>query len=92
MTVTSIAMSGRIVRYRMGPSGADLLGGLREAMWSAGRLESRVRDGKQEAGAKFSDYFDFAEPFALRRVGDAVSGRPKGGHGFPAVRRKETYG
>ena len=32
-------------------------------MWSGGGLESRVRDGKQEAGAKFSDYFDFAEPF-----------------------------
>ena len=42
---------------------ADLVGGLREAMWSGGGLESRVRDGKQEAGAKFSDYFDFAEPF-----------------------------
>ena len=43
---------------------ADLIGGLREEMWSGGRLESRVRDGKQETGAKFSDYFDFAEPFA----------------------------
>jgi uncharacterized protein len=42
---------------------ADLIGSLRERMWSRGRLVSRVRDGKQEAGAKFSDYFDFAEPF-----------------------------
>jgi protein Tex len=42
---------------------ADLIGALRERMWSRGRLVSRVRDGKQEAGAKFSDYFDFAEPF-----------------------------
>ncbi len=40
---------------------ADLIGSLREEMWSAGRLASKVRDGKQEAGAKFSDYFDFAE-------------------------------
>ncbi len=32
-------------------------------MWSGGRLASRVREGKEEAGAKFSDYFDFAEPF-----------------------------
>jgi uncharacterized protein len=32
-------------------------------MWSRGRLVSRVRDGRQEAGAKFADYFDFAEPF-----------------------------
>ena len=43
---------------------ADLIGGLRDAMWSRGRLESRVRAGKQESGAKFSDYFAFAEPFA----------------------------
>jgi uncharacterized protein len=42
---------------------ADLVGALRERMWSQGRLVSRVRDGKQEAGAKFADYFDFAEPF-----------------------------
>jgi uncharacterized protein len=41
----------------------DLIGELRERMWSRGRLVSRVREGKQEAGAKFSDYFDFAEPF-----------------------------
>jgi len=43
---------------------ADLIGSLREEMWSTGRLASKVRDGKQEAGAKFSDYFDFAEKLA----------------------------
>ncbi|WP_416210300.1 Tex family protein, partial [Frankia sp. Cr1] len=42
---------------------ADLIGTLRERMWSRGRLTSRVREGKQDAGAKFADYFDFAEPF-----------------------------
>ncbi len=42
---------------------ADLIGELRERMWSRGRLVSRVREGRQEAGAKFADYFDFAEPF-----------------------------
>ncbi|HEV7931840.1 MAG TPA: Tex family protein [Actinomadura sp.] len=41
----------------------DLIGGLREQMWSRGRLSSRVREGKEEAGAKFSDYFEFTEPF-----------------------------
>jgi uncharacterized protein len=41
---------------------ADLIGSLREQMWSSGRLTSRVRKGKNESGAKFSDYFDFAEP------------------------------
>ncbi len=40
---------------------ADLIGSLREEMWSVGRLVSKVRDGKQAAGAKFSDYFDFSE-------------------------------
>ncbi len=43
---------------------ADLIGDLRERMWSWGRLVSQVREGKQEAGAKFSDYFEFAERFA----------------------------
>ena len=42
---------------------ADLIGVLRDRMWSRGRLVSKVRDGRQEAGAKFSDYFEFAEPF-----------------------------
>lgn len=41
---------------------ADLIGGLREHMWSNGLLASKMRDGKKEAGAKFSDYFDFSEP------------------------------
>ncbi|MFD9222598.1 Tex family protein [Streptomyces sp. NPDC060064] len=42
---------------------ADLIGELRERMWTRGRLTAKVRDGKEEAGAKFADYFDFAEPF-----------------------------
>ncbi|KUH38162.1 MULTISPECIES: Tex family protein [Streptomyces] len=41
----------------------DLIGELRERMWTRGRLVARVREGKEEAGAKFADYFDFAEPF-----------------------------
>jgi uncharacterized protein len=41
---------------------ADLIGTLREEVWSHGRLVAKVRDGKAEAGAKFKDYFDFAEP------------------------------
>src|SRR2546421_9553866 len=40
---------------------ADLIGSLREQVWSSGRLTSRIRDGKSEGGAKFSDYFDFGE-------------------------------
>ncbi|HEX6686096.1 MAG TPA: Tex family protein [Candidatus Limnocylindrales bacterium] len=42
---------------------ADLVGALREVMWANGFVTSKVREGKHEAGAKFSDYFEFAEPF-----------------------------
>ncbi|MBO0869224.1 MAG: RNA-binding transcriptional accessory protein [Micromonosporaceae bacterium] len=41
---------------------ADLIGALREQVWSRGRLISAVREGRSEDGAKFGDYFDFAEP------------------------------
>ncbi|WP_433208401.1 Tex family protein [Nocardia sp. CA-107356] len=43
---------------------ADLVGELRELMWNRGRVSSSVRAGKEEAGAKFSDYFEFSEPFS----------------------------
>ena len=43
---------------------ADLIGALREAMWSNGRMTSTVRKGKQTEGEKFKDYFDFSEPLA----------------------------
>ncbi|MEV5961588.1 Tex family protein [Kribbella sp. NPDC051952] len=42
---------------------ADLIGELRERLWTQGRLASVVREGKETDGAKFSDYFDFDEPF-----------------------------
>ncbi|MBM6580082.1 RNA-binding transcriptional accessory protein [Microvirga sp. BT689] len=41
---------------------AELLGALREIYWERGSLASKVRDGKKTDGAKFADYFDFAEP------------------------------
>ena len=40
---------------------ADLVGTLREAVWTRGRMAAKVRKEQAEAGAKFSDYFDFAE-------------------------------
>src|SRR3954454_4495357 len=42
---------------------ADLIGGLRERMWTRGRLVTKVREGKEAEGAKFADCFDFAEAF-----------------------------
>ncbi|MBI5319117.1 Tex family protein [Bradyrhizobium sp.] len=41
---------------------ADLIGQLREEMWSNGRMISTVRRGKKTEGEKFKDYFDFSEP------------------------------
>ncbi|MHA3836587.1 Tex-like N-terminal domain-containing protein [Terrabacter sp. AAH1] len=43
---------------------ADLIGDLRERVWRQGHVGSSVRSGKEEVGAKFSDYFDFSEPLA----------------------------
>ncbi|MGH3289375.1 MAG: Tex-like N-terminal domain-containing protein, partial [Streptosporangiaceae bacterium] len=43
---------------------ADLIGQLREAMAARGTLISKVREGQEEKGAKFADYFEFSEPFA----------------------------
>ncbi|GAA3884174.1 Tex family protein [Saccharothrix violaceirubra] len=51
-----------ILVERFGEDG-DLIGDLRERMWTQGRVASKVREGKEEDGAKFSDYFDFSEPF-----------------------------
>ena len=41
---------------------ADLIGSLREAMWSGGLMTSTVRKGKKTEGEKFKDYFEFSEP------------------------------
>jgi uncharacterized protein len=41
---------------------ADLIGTLREQMWSNGLMASTVRKGKKTEGEKFKDYFEFSEP------------------------------
>ena len=38
---------------------ADLIGRLREEMWSNGVMASTVRKGKKTEGEKFKDYFDY---------------------------------
>lgn len=40
---------------------ADLIGRLREQMWSSGLMASTVRKGKKTEGEKFSDYFEFSQ-------------------------------
>jgi protein Tex len=41
---------------------ADLIGTLREQMWSNGLMTATVRKGKKTEGEKFKDYFEFREP------------------------------
>jgi protein Tex len=41
---------------------ADLIGALREEMWTNARMASTVRKGKTSEGEKFADYFEFSEP------------------------------
>jgi len=41
---------------------AELLGSLRDYLKEHGRLRSTVVEGKETEGAKFRDWFDFAEP------------------------------
>jgi protein Tex len=61
---TAAALDGaRAILAERFAEDADLIGELRELMWSRGRLVSRVRAGAEQAGAKFADYFEFAEPF-----------------------------
>ncbi len=59
----------------------DLLAALRYLLWDRGRLQSRVVEGKQEAGAKFGDYFAAAEPIKnipAHRVLAMFRGRKEG--------------
>jgi uncharacterized protein len=43
---------------------AELLGELREHLQENGQLVAKVATGKEEAGAKFRDYFDYREPIS----------------------------
>ncbi|WP_150246004.1 Tex family protein [Nocardiopsis quinghaiensis] len=59
---TKAALDGaRAILVERFAEDADLTGLLRERLWERGRLVSAVREGKEEAGAKFADYFDFSE-------------------------------
>ena len=42
---------------------ADLVGEVRECMYSSGSMNAGVVEGKEAEGAKFKDYFEFSEPF-----------------------------
>jgi protein Tex len=61
--VTAALEGARAILVERFSEDADLVGGLRERMWTRGRLVAAVREGKQDDGAKFADYFAFSEPF-----------------------------
>ena len=61
-TIEAALEGARAILVERFSEDGELIGSLREAFWTGGRLASKVRDGKETAGAKFSDYFDFAEP------------------------------
>ncbi len=61
---TAAALEGaRAILVERFAEDADLIGGLRERMWTRGRLVTKVRAGKETDGAKYADYFDYSEPF-----------------------------
>jgi len=66
--VTAALDGARAILVERFGEDADLIGTLRERMWSRGELIAKVRAGKEDEGRKYSDYFDFAEPFARLRA------------------------
>ena len=61
--VTAALDGARAILVERFAEDADLIGQLRERMWSQGQLQAKVREGRADEGKKYSDYFDFAEPF-----------------------------
>ncbi len=60
--VTAALDGARAILVERFAEDADLIGALREQMWSNGLMASKVREGKKAEGEKFKDYFEFSEP------------------------------
>ncbi|WP_159876232.1 Tex family protein [Aquitalea denitrificans] len=59
---TKAALDGaRAILIEQFAEDAELLGRLREKLWSEGELAASVVAGKEQEGAKFADYFDHRE-------------------------------
>src|SRR6186713_2969761 len=59
---TAAALDGaRAILVERFAEDADLIGALREQVWSSGLLTSTARKGKRTEGEKFADYFEFSE-------------------------------
>jgi protein Tex len=59
--VTAALDGARAILVERFAEDADLIGSLREQMWSNGLMASTVRKGKKTEGEKFKDYFDFSQ-------------------------------
>src|ERR1700744_156137 len=60
--VTAALDGARAILVERFAEDADLIGTLREQMWSNGQMSATVRKDKKADGEKFKDYFDFSEP------------------------------
>jgi uncharacterized protein len=60
--VTAALEGARAILVERFAEDADLIGALREQMWSNGQMSSSVRAGKKTEGEKFKDYFEFSGP------------------------------
>jgi uncharacterized protein len=60
--VTAALEGARAILVERFAEDADLIGALREQMWSNGQMSSTVRAGKKTEGEKFKDYFEFSGP------------------------------
>jgi protein Tex len=60
--VAAVLEGARAILVERFDEDADLIGELREEMWSKARMVSSVRKGKKTEGEKFKDYFDWSEP------------------------------
>jgi uncharacterized protein len=76
---------------------AELLQSLREYLTEHGVVESKVIEGKQDAGEKFADYFDYSETYSTipRTAPGAVPWPPRRDaerHPAPGYRRRSRSG
>jgi uncharacterized protein len=60
--VTAALEGARAILMETFAEDAELVGGLRQMVWDRGEWRSTVVPGKEEEGAKFSDYFNGTEP------------------------------
>jgi uncharacterized protein len=81
MDVAAALEGARWILIEMFAEDPELVGGLRQLLWDRGDWQSTVVPGKEEEGAKFSDYFSASEPvkqIPSHRVLALLRGRKEG--------------